>query len=995
MKNKILLCSFIYLLSFFYHNSTFGQNVGFIKGSVVNNQLNPLVGANIVITDLFIGTITDEEGKFEIANLAPGAYTLVVSISFIGYETERRVVSLRPGEETVLNVVLEENALQMNQFIVTGTFDERTKLESSVSITTLNSKGIDERASRGTGDLLSTIPGTFVDMSAGEVGNIVYARGLASGAKSLPGFYYVSLQEEGLPITSTQYIFTFNDLFHRTDATVNRLEAIRGGSSAISAPNAPGGIFNFISKKGGEKFGGDVTLKGGLHTNGNPLFRADVNFGGPIGKKDWRYNIGGFYRSDEGARNIPFKANEGGQLKFNLTKTTKQRSIKLYGKALVDQNTRFLNVPIGIEAGGTALNDADVFSEFNLNTDALFLDVASDSLFDNEQVREEPTARRNFDTKKGLASKNFALGAEITQQLGKGWKLHNNIRYANLQQRGQQFREELILPANVGVAAFFRIPTSSSFYNDNFTFRDAQTNEVLYNSALGIDKLNNRFLITGGVDAKASIQDIVNQFEIKKSFTKHQFTTGLYTSHAKVDNNLVSHILIGSFEPNPRALYVTHPNPMATPAFPTEPTTMEFSDKNGVIGHGGAAYRVADMKATNIAGFVNDVWEINDKVNLDAGLRYEWFNHQGSKEIFDTPTNPQTGMGATTFVHPVSGDTLATFSNGQDGNYATWYDLSLRRGTGEFHDFDFYYNYLSGSVGLNYQLDKTMALYGRLSRGNKVPELSFYHANFDNAPIEKGNIEKIWQGEVGYKLNRTKYSLGLNGFYSRMNDVAYFVFIAGGGGVNIQTPPTFNSINTVGTEIEAFINPIKNFDVKVIATLQNPTFISFDYYNSNGTAVPVFIGDEGSDDFIEKFDGNTVPDVPKVLVDVTPAYQLKNWKFWVNWRYVGERQANRRNTVTLPAFHQFDIGLSAELTQHFQVMFNMNNAFNSAGLMNFNGVGAFGSTRDDLARGGVINPNTGEAIPNTDLDAYEKVGQPFFARPILPRFASLGLRYNF
>lgn len=85
------------------------------------------------------------------------------------------------------------------------------------------------------------------------MGAQIFPRGLSTGQNNQLGFRYVSLQEEGLPLMSSQLGFAVVDMFHRPDATVGRLEAIRGGTSSIMTANAPGGIFNFISKTGGQQ----------------------------------------------------------------------------------------------------------------------------------------------------------------------------------------------------------------------------------------------------------------------------------------------------------------------------------------------------------------------------------------------------------------------------------------------------------------------------------------------------------------------------------------------------------------------------------------------------------------------------------------------------------------------------------------------------------------------------------------------------------------------
>jgi outer membrane receptor protein involved in Fe transport len=111
------------------------------------------------------------------------------------------------------------------------------------------------------------------------------------------------LQEDGLPILSAQGTSATDpglkpDGFLRADATIEKVEAVRGGTASILGANAPGGIFNYISKTGKSTFEGEVRTRYGLEGNGkNPYYRADVNVGGPLNaSKNLTYNIGGFYR---------------------------------------------------------------------------------------------------------------------------------------------------------------------------------------------------------------------------------------------------------------------------------------------------------------------------------------------------------------------------------------------------------------------------------------------------------------------------------------------------------------------------------------------------------------------------------------------------------------------------------------------------------------------------------------------------------------------------
>ncbi|MFT5915755.1 MAG: iron complex outermembrane receptor protein, partial [Bacteroidia bacterium] len=244
MKNYFLPLFLLSFIPFIAYSQTS------ISGKVFDSDGVPLIGANVRITKTTKGAVTNLAGEYKFM-LDTGNFT--IAASYIGYSSQKNQVQVT-DKPLVLDFILSEDQLGLDELIVTGVFNQKSKLESSVAITTIRPDMIRQRLPRGTGDLLNAVPGTYVDNSGGEVGNRVYARGMASGTSDNTGFRYVSLQEDGLPIMSSLVQFATADMFSRVDVNVGRFEAIRGGSSVITAPNAPGGVYNFISQEGRDKF---------------------------------------------------------------------------------------------------------------------------------------------------------------------------------------------------------------------------------------------------------------------------------------------------------------------------------------------------------------------------------------------------------------------------------------------------------------------------------------------------------------------------------------------------------------------------------------------------------------------------------------------------------------------------------------------------------------------------------------------------------------------
>ena len=73
-----------------------GQANFSIKGKVTAGG-DPVIGANVVIANTAVGTITDLDGMYELTgSLAAGSCT--VSISYVGYQSSNQSVELNHGK---------------------------------------------------------------------------------------------------------------------------------------------------------------------------------------------------------------------------------------------------------------------------------------------------------------------------------------------------------------------------------------------------------------------------------------------------------------------------------------------------------------------------------------------------------------------------------------------------------------------------------------------------------------------------------------------------------------------------------------------------------------------------------------------------------------------------------------------------------------------------------------------------------------------------------
>lgn len=98
-----------------------------VRGRVVDENSEPIIGANVSVKGTTNGTITDAEGRFNLSNVPSNATLL---ISYIGMESQE--IALKGN--TAINVVLREDAVALSDVVVIGYgVSKKADLTGSVS----------------------------------------------------------------------------------------------------------------------------------------------------------------------------------------------------------------------------------------------------------------------------------------------------------------------------------------------------------------------------------------------------------------------------------------------------------------------------------------------------------------------------------------------------------------------------------------------------------------------------------------------------------------------------------------------------------------------------------------------------------------------------------------------------------------------------------------------------------------------------------------------
>lgn len=306
----------------------------------------------------------------------------------------------------------EEAEARQQTVIVTGVAKQTTIFDSSASVSAIGEDEIANLAPRSVNELFRTIPGVKSEDTGGDANANIKVRGMpiASG-----GSRYLSLQEDGFPtLLVGDVAFSTADSYLRVDSTIGSVQSIRGGSASTQAPNASGGIINFISKKPDER-GGSVALTTGLDYDS---VRLDGEFGNVL-ENGIYYHVGGFARSGEGVRETATSQEEGFQIKASVGKDFENGSFVVRLKHLDDRVPTFLPLPAVVQSDGSIgeLSGLDLGSGTNslgITDIALRLGDARDSV------------------EEGVQSKMTSIGVEGSYDINETFTLDGKARWADI-----------------------------------------------------------------------------------------------------------------------------------------------------------------------------------------------------------------------------------------------------------------------------------------------------------------------------------------------------------------------------------------------------------------------------------------------------------------------------------------------------------------------------------------------------------------------------------
>jgi iron complex outermembrane receptor protein len=293
------LYSILIIPTLFLAHTAYAQS-GKVQGTVKDANGEELPGATILVEDSGMGTSSDASGNFEIT-LKPGQYRLTCTM--VGFESINANATVTEGQVTTVEFPLTESKNVLQQVEIIGRKERSYKNTSSFigSKTELNSKDLPQSVSFVTKELIS-------DQGQMRVGEVVKNM---SGVNQFT--FYDDITIRGFRINGQSNTQLINGLRTSTGFWkqplanyLERVEVMKGPSSALFGNASPGGVLNRVTKKPLDFNRKSLDFSFGSFNT----FRALADFTGPMNADRtllYRLNIG--YEDANSFRDLQFDKN--------------------------------------------------------------------------------------------------------------------------------------------------------------------------------------------------------------------------------------------------------------------------------------------------------------------------------------------------------------------------------------------------------------------------------------------------------------------------------------------------------------------------------------------------------------------------------------------------------------------------------------------------------------------------------------------------------------
>ncbi|MCF2444221.1 TonB-dependent receptor [Dyadobacter sp. CY345] len=274
---------FSFILILLSQTLSFSQNT--ISGRIISTNGIGIEGVNITVGDTKKGTVTNNEGFFQIGNLSSNDETL--NISIIGYHSKKIKIKSFKTQTHYLTITLQEDIRRLDEVVIEEKKNniqvERLPdvhdflLPAGKKNEVIQLGGVNANISEKTGrQIFAKIPGVFVYDMDGSGNQInISTRGLDPHRS-----WEYNIRQNGIITNSDMYGYPAS---HYSPAmeSIERIELVRG-SASLQYGAQFGGMINYVTKQADttKSFSFETVNSGGLYG----LFSSYNAISGKIGK---------------------------------------------------------------------------------------------------------------------------------------------------------------------------------------------------------------------------------------------------------------------------------------------------------------------------------------------------------------------------------------------------------------------------------------------------------------------------------------------------------------------------------------------------------------------------------------------------------------------------------------------------------------------------------------------------------------------------------------
>jgi len=691
------------------------------------------------------------------------------------------------------------------------------------------------------------------------------------------------------------------------DDTVERVEIVQGGTSAIFSSGQAGATANFILRTGSDKTEGSLGVTYGF----DGTERVDAFYSGKI-IDGWYGSIGGFYRVSDGVRDPQYTADIGGQITATLKHDLDNGSVMFWYRTLNDKNQWVADFPYLVVDG-----KVEAYPGFNQ------LDNTYNSKqLENFLVPNPAGGFENDDISDGRGSQLNYFGSELKEKFSNGWAISNNFLFDG----GYMNTHALVNNGNPQTLSSFigtlKLPTGLTPALVQANYADGQ--------AVNPDQS----VITEQVwFVQKKLMSVSDEFRLAMDFGNgNTLTTGAYVAHYTDNDNweLGANVLMDN---------VPNASPIILSAV-SGGNLYEVSSPQGIVNANGSYNILEQGSATNIALYLSDSWKI-DRWLLDASARLEHIDLSQQTtnlspkqlgtafDLWDNAVNLPNG----TYQYAGEHNTMPTFSVGANYEFSDSMSAYVRVNNGVFFDnFD--------DVRCNVTGPASAAVNGRCTSNPPLSTLRNY--------------------EVGFKVQNRYTYIDLAAYDKEFAGLSFTpVNIE-----NVQIAPksTYGStskggrlVGSVNPGADSDIQPVRDFKITVNANYEDAKYKDFE-----GCAIYNTITGEKACSLIN---GNQLARLPKFQVRVTPSdMQSMNWGTlteYVAYEYVGQHYQDFTNTNPLGSYYDLGAGIVAAIGDNWQVRLLGSNLTNQFGLTEGNARVGGNAVQNNVGFGRSILGRTG------------------------------------